>query len=84
MTFRDNAPRLPQTVSLRGEGQSPTFTVSSSLLHFGNVHGNVASAAQTLTVTNTSSGSLTFGFLGDLAACEVHAVRCQTQKRWAA
>jgi hypothetical protein len=23
------------------------------------------------------------GFLGDLAACEVHAVRCQTQ-RWAA
>ena len=23
------------------------------------------------------------GFLGDLAACEIHAVRCQTQ-RWAA
>ena len=66
LSFADNAQRSPQTVSLRGEGQSPTFTISTSRLDFGNVHGKVASASQTITVTNTSAGPLSFGYLGDL------------------
>lgn len=63
LSFNDNAPVPPQTVSLRGEGQSPTFTISASYLNFGNQHALVASAPQTINVTNTSSGTMSYGFL---------------------
>ena len=66
LAFATTAPVPVQTVAIRGEGQSPTFSISSNLLHFGNQHVNVASSSQTITVTNTSGGPLSFFYLGDL------------------
>jgi len=63
LTFRDNAPALQPAISLRGEGQSPTFSISTNHLDFGNQHTNLASGPLTLTVTNTSQQALTFSFL---------------------
>jgi hypothetical protein len=63
MSFIDNAPVLPQTVSLRGEGQAPTFAISTTHLDFGNLRAKAASAPLTFSVTNTSAGTLSFSFL---------------------
>jgi trimeric autotransporter adhesin len=47
-----------QTVSLSGTGTDPTYTLVPASLAFGNQQTNVASAAQTATVTNTSAVAL--------------------------
>lgn len=64
LTIRDNSPVYPPDVTLRGEGQSPTFTISSNLVDFGTRHMNVTSSALPITVTNTSAGPLTFNLFG--------------------
>jgi hypothetical protein len=47
-----------QTVALSGSGVAGSFTVSPSSLAFGNETINVASAAQSVTVTNTGAAAL--------------------------
>jgi hypothetical protein len=68
LAFATNAARPVQPISLRGEGQSPTFSISASTLQFGNLRARTASKAQTVTVTNTSAGPLTFGLLSTNAS----------------
>jgi len=64
LSINDNVGlNVPHSVSLRGEGSAPEFTVSTSQLDFVNQKVNVASASQAVTVTNTSSGSLSLGVL---------------------
>ena len=65
LNIGDNSPVIPTAVALRGEGATPAFTISSNRLGFGNQNAGTTSAAKTITVTNTSAGPLTFGFLGD-------------------
>lgn len=48
-----------QTVALSGTVIVPTFSLAPGSLAFGNVTRNTTSAAQTVTVTNTSTVSLT-------------------------
>ena len=69
LSFSDNtasSPPVPQTVTLRGEGTSPTFTISSDELSFGSQKAFTPSAPQTITVTNTSSSASNYGFLSNL------------------
>jgi lysophospholipase L1-like esterase len=47
-----------QTVVLSGTGVAPPFTVSPTVLAFGSETTNVASAAQSVTVTNTDTVAL--------------------------
>jgi hypothetical protein len=68
LSFNDNAPYPQPTVALRGEGQSPTFTITTSRLDFGSVRVNAASAPLTFGITNTTSSSLSIGFLPGLAS----------------
>jgi hypothetical protein len=49
------APGTSKSISLSGTGFVPTFTLSPAALSFGNQPVGVASAQQTVTVTNTSS-----------------------------
>lgn len=66
LSISDNtasSPPVPQTVALRGEGTSPTFTISGDDLNFGSQKANTASTPQTVTVTNTSSSAISFGLL---------------------
>jgi alpha-tubulin suppressor-like RCC1 family protein len=53
LTITDSAPGSPHTVSLSGAGARPTLTVSTASLSFGAQPVNVASNAQTITLTNT-------------------------------
>lgn len=65
LSFSDNepsSPPTPQAVTLRGEGSSPTFDISTSALNFGAVKANSSSAPQTVTVTNISTSPLSVGF----------------------
>jgi hypothetical protein len=56
LVFTDNASPTTQTVSLSGSGVSAaTLTLSTSALSFGTVTSGTTSAAQTITVTNSSS-----------------------------
>lgn len=57
----DGAPVV--TVVVSGTGIVPTFTLSPAAVNFGNVQSNVASAAQTVTLTNTSELALPLGAL---------------------
>jgi hypothetical protein len=68
LSFNDNAPYPQPAVALRGEGQSPTFTITTSRLDFGALRVNAASAPLTFGITNTTSGSLSIGFLPALAS----------------
>jgi hypothetical protein len=66
LSFTDNAtssPPIPQTVSLRGEGQAQSFIVSTSYLNFGDQKARVISPSKTITVTNISAGTLNLGLL---------------------
>ncbi len=58
LTFSDNAPTSPQTVSLNGTAIGPTVGFSSPNLSFSNLPVNAPSAAQVETVTNTGSANL--------------------------
>lgn len=58
LTFTDNAPNNPQTVALKGTGQS--ITVAPTSLNFGTVAVGNTSSQQNVTVTNVSSGTVTF------------------------
>jgi hypothetical protein len=49
-----------QTVALSGTGFVPTYNLSAAALAFGTQLANVASAAKTITVTNTGTVALTF------------------------
>jgi len=63
MSIATNAPKPSMSVSMRGEGTSPTFTISTSAIHFGSLRAKSSSPPQAVTVTNTSAGPLTFFFL---------------------
>jgi hypothetical protein len=69
LTFSDDAPDSPQTVSLKGTGQS--IAVSPPTLNFGTVSLGNTSAAQDVTVTNVGTATVTFtgtAFAGVAAA----------------
>ena len=68
LSFIDNAPHPQPTVALRGEGQSPTFSITTSRLDFGSVRVNTPSAPLTFGITNTTTGPLTISFLPGLAS----------------
>lgn len=58
LTFTDNAAASPQTVTLTGIATSPpSLTVSPPGLTFGPQSEGTASAAQSVTITNSGSGS---------------------------
>lgn len=65
VTITDNAANSPQSIPLSGTGASPgsgsaTVSVSPSSLSFGKVRIGATSAAQTVTVTNTGSTTVSF------------------------
>ena len=60
VTFTDNAPNSPQTVSLTGTGQlAPVVSLSPATLTFTNTNVGATSAPQTVTLSNTGSAALT-------------------------
>jgi hypothetical protein len=62
LSFTDDAPGSPQTVSLTGVGQS--ITVSPKSLNFGTVAVGNTSSPQSVTVTNVGPATVTFtGFV---------------------
>jgi Abnormal spindle-like microcephaly-assoc'd, ASPM-SPD-2-Hydin/Beta-propeller repeat len=58
LTFTDNAADSPETVALTGSGYVTTTTISPTSLTFGSTQANTASAAQTVTVTNTGANPM--------------------------
>jgi hypothetical protein len=54
LTFKDNAPNSPQTVSLSGTG-SAAVTLSAGSLNLGTATVGTTSVGQTVTVTNTGT-----------------------------
>ncbi len=60
LDFADNAATSPQTAALSGTGLGPLVTLSSPSLTFAALDMGTTSAAQTVTVTNSGSGNLTF------------------------
>jgi hypothetical protein len=62
LSFTDNAPGSPQTVSLTGVGQS--IMLSPTALNFGTVKVGNTSSQQNVTVTNVGTTTVTFiGFV---------------------
>lgn len=61
LTIKDGDPTSPQVVSLTGTGSSgPAVKLTPGSLSFGSVLIKTASTPQTVTVTNTGGGTLTF------------------------
>ncbi len=61
LTIKDSDPTSPQVVSLTGTGTgAPTVKLSPGSLSFGSVLIKTSSTPQTVTVTNTGAGVLTF------------------------
>jgi hypothetical protein len=58
LTFTDDAPNSPQTVTLKGVGQS--IALSPASLNFGTVTVGNTSSAQDVTVTNVGATTVTF------------------------
>ena len=54
----DNLPNSPQTLTITGPGGTPQVSFSANALAFGNQAVGAASAAQTITISNTGSGTL--------------------------
>ncbi|HEX5412102.1 MAG TPA: FG-GAP-like repeat-containing protein [Terriglobia bacterium] len=70
VTVDDNAPGSPQIVALYGTGSLPTASVSPASLSFSVADVGTTSAAQGVTLTNTSSAVLTISSIttsGDFA-----------------
>jgi len=59
LSVTDNAQRSPQTVSLSGLGVGPVVQLSPTAVTFATRLVGTASAAQTVTLTNTGNGMLT-------------------------
>ena len=83
LTFTDDDPNSPQSVSLRGIGTSPAPGVgfAPTSLGFGNQLLSTASTPMTVTLTNTGTAALTissFGASGDFAATSSGANACPT------
>jgi hypothetical protein len=64
LSFTDNASGSPQTVALSGTGVMPPITFSPPSLSFGKQLLGTTSAAQTVTVSNSGTASLTITTLG--------------------
>jgi len=62
LTIQDNAGDSPQSVILTGTGtpSGPAASLSASALPFGNQMVGTASAAQSVTITNTGNAALSF------------------------
>ncbi len=68
LTITDDAVDSPQKVGLSGIGTAPAVTLSATSLTFGSQVVGTTSGAQTLTLTNSGSATLTissFAFGGD-------------------
>ncbi len=63
LLITDDASNSPQTVALAGSGSAATLSLSATTLAFGNEALNIASASQTVTVTNNSLSSVTISSL---------------------
>ncbi len=59
LTIQDNAPDSPQAIPLAGNGVAPSVSVVPASLTFVSQYIFTSSAAQTVTLTNTGTGSLT-------------------------
>jgi hypothetical protein len=60
LSFYDNGPASPQTVSLSGTGAGvPAITFSPNTLTFASTNDGSSSAAQTVTLKNTGTGPFT-------------------------
>jgi hypothetical protein len=71
LTLTDNAPDSPQTIALTGSGYVTTTTIAPSALTFSNQSVGTTSSAQTVTVTNTGSNTMTISGVaatGDFSA----------------
>jgi hypothetical protein len=58
LSFTDDAPGSPQSVTLKGSGQS--LSVAPPSLNFGSVAVGVTSPSQSVIVTNVSAATVTF------------------------
>jgi len=72
VTITDNAPTSPQSISLSGTGAPavPAVTVTPTSLSFGNQPIGVVSTPQSVTITNSGTGTLTMSSIsasGDFA-----------------
>jgi hypothetical protein len=72
VTITDNAPTSPQSISLSGTGAPavPAVTVTPTSLSFGNQPIGVVSTPQSVTITNSGTGTLTISSIsasGDFA-----------------
>ena len=79
VTLVDDANNSPQLINLTGAGIQP-LAVSPASLTFPTVAVGKTSAAQTVTVTNQLTGSVTFGFTasGDYTAAGSGTTPCGT------
>ena len=59
LTITSNAVNSPQTIPLTGTGVTPSFSATPTSLSFGYQKVGVASAAQQITLKNTSSQAMT-------------------------
>jgi FG-GAP-like repeat/Cep192 domain 4/HYDIN/CFA65/VesB-like, Ig-like domain len=60
VTITDNAADSPQIIQLSGTGVPPVITLSATSLDFGSLPLTLTSDPQTVTLTNTGPGPLTF------------------------
>jgi hypothetical protein len=64
LNFTDTASNSPQQVALTGLGTSASVTATPASLSFGSINTGSTSGAQTITVTNGTSSSVTFSGTG--------------------
>ena len=77
LTFTDNATSSPQTVTLKGTGQS--IAVSPTSLDFGSVGVGVTSSSKSVTVSNAGTAVVTFtGFAFAGAAAGDYLITANT------
>jgi hypothetical protein len=70
VAITDNASGSPQSIALQGTGVASFVSLSATTLSFGNQVLSTTSAAQTVTLTNTGTGTLlniSFSTTGDFA-----------------
>jgi ASPM-SPD-2-Hydin domain-containing protein/centrosomal CEP192-like protein/HYDIN/CFA65/VesB family protein len=81
LAVTDNAAGSPQTAGLAGTGVSLAVSVSPTSLLFGNQQVKTTSAAQSVTLTNTGSGTVAVGSIsisGGSATSFAEATNCGT------
>jgi subtilase family serine protease len=82
LSFNDNAPASPQTVSLSGTGTGvPVVSLSPASLTFAATTTGTSSVEQTVTLKNTGTGPLTISSLsitGASAAAFAQSSNCST------